>query len=238
MHYRYSMLIAGLLSLISCGPEKPPSDTKESTRQPDTVVISTPIKKDSVPETEASKTPEVNSKLTELLRHPLDIKAYKTKKRGANSSTIRRRPYFYKPDTIGIFYEYMMFERIKGYRETETFTGLRLKTYIYGTEIGWYENVEEEFIGIKSRLIDHDLGPLNLVNKTTDELSTLYAIDFPKQDSLVVAANEGDVLILHYRPDSSGIDRIDWFNLLRTNLSVQSTNDLPEALKNFEERVK
>ncbi len=171
-----------------------------------------------------------NRALVELFNKPLDLVDYKKKKRGSNSSPWTKRAYYYQPDSIGTYFNYFYFQQLMPRYSTEDlFEGLVVKTYIYGREIGNYENVSEELIGIKSKLEDLDLGSLNIVGLAQDDLLDRFNIS--PSENYIVKEHNGDLLIIHFENG-----KVNWFNYLRSNLDL-SNDPLPEELKYFEEVI-
>ncbi|MGL1889656.1 MAG: hypothetical protein OCD76_24290 [Reichenbachiella sp.] len=104
-----------------------------------------------------------NKRFLNLFNDPLDLATYK-KGNAANGSTRQGEPYLLKPDTVGTYYDYFWFKKLRReYSAQQSFSGLNIRTYIYGLEIGTFEEVAEELIGVKSRLEDPLLRKLNLV---------------------------------------------------------------------------
>ena len=174
--------------------------------------------------------------LIELFNRPLDFAAYKRMKQGAGSRVIDKQPYYFHPDTVGNYIEYFGFIRLRNkYPAAELLNNLVVKTYTYGTEISTYNDPGEELIGVKSKLADPDLELLDLVGKDTTYLSAQFGLHaLPGQD-LMVKEHEGNLLILHFDRDHSGVTKVDWFNYLKTTLTVHTPESLPDALKQFQE---
>ncbi len=166
-----------------------------------------------------------------LFNQPLDLKAYK-KGNGANSGARTAKPFYFKPDTIGTYYEYFWFHQLRHPYPSQSFEGLKIKSYIYGPEIGTYEEVEEALIGVKAKLKDHRLKHLNLVGKDRIYLTDNLGDNYLQLDDLMIYQHNGDLLICHLSADS-----IDWFHFIRTNLTLESGSDLPAELRYYEERL-
>lgn len=176
--------------------------------------------------------PEKESPLIRLLNHPLDLKEYKIKKRGANSSFISKAPWFYQPDTVGTYFSYFWFQQLRSkYPPEQLFNGLVIKTYIHGHKVGTYEDVVEDLTGIKSRLPDPDLKDLDLVGKDLQFLETTYGIRPNYKEEYIIEEHNGIILIIHINNQ-----KVQWFNYLRANLQLNH-EDIPEALLYFEEQV-
>lgn len=168
-----------------------------------------------------------------LFNRPFDLKAYK-KGNGANSGSRNGKPYLIKPDTVGTYYEYFWFYKLRArYPVQQSFDGLIIGTYIYGEEVGQYDKVDEELIYLKSKLEDPRLKhQLNLVGKSKVYLINQLGMNYLKFKDLIIYQYNRDLLILHISED-----KIDWFNYVRTNLKLESGTDLPEELKYYSERA-
>ena len=201
---------------------KQPEHDAEVVEKEDTVSIEKKIN---------SSTPSIDPKraaLIKLLENPLDLKAYKKKKRGANGTTREKRIYDFKPDTIGNYYTYFWFHELRRrFRaESKSADAVFIDTYILGEGIGTYDNVEEVLIGIKSRISDEDLGALNFVGKTVSELTAKY--EFKRSENFHFTEIKGDILLLHVADE-----KIDWFRYIRTKLSVKTLRDIPSELLQY-----
>jgi len=171
--------------------------------------------------------------LIDLFQDPLDLRTYKINKRGSNSSSIIRRPYFRYIDTVGHYFHYFWFH---SYRRDASVSNAQeaviLNTYIYGETIGQYEKVDEALISIKGMVNDPDLDRLNVVGLTRQGVHDQYGRADIRDQNLYVYEYMKDILILHFEND-----QVDWFNFLRTNLELTSLEDLPAELMYYNERV-
>jgi hypothetical protein len=171
-------------------------------------------------------------KLLSFFNQPLDLKAYK-KANGAHSGGRNVTPYLIKPDTIGTYFNYFYFRKLRDrYPTKQSFRGLVIGTYIYGEEIGYYEQVVEELISVKSRLEDRDLKKLNFVGKHKKDVVDLLGTDYLTSNELMIYQHHGDLLILQLEDD-----KILWFNYIRTKLHLESSDDLPKELQYFAESI-
>ena len=118
------------------------------------------------------------------------------------------------------------------YPTKQSFRGLVIGTYIYGEEIGYYEQVVEELISVKSRLEDRDLKKLNFVGKHKKDVVDLLGTDYLTSNELMIYQHHGDLLILQLEDD-----KILWFNYIRTKLHLESSDDLPKELQYFAESI-
>lgn len=210
-----------LLFMVSC--TQPQTSHHEGESEKDTVIHSVDEQAEGIPDKEQS--------LIDLFNHPLDLKKYKLKKRGANSSVITPQPYYYQPDTTGSYFSYFWFQQLRSqYPADQLFDGLVIKTFIYGEEIGTYKEVSEELIGIKSRLADPDLGGLDLVGKDMNFLESELGLTINFEEQYIIERHNSRILIIYV--DNQ---KVQWFNYLHT--SLQPNVEIPEALLYFEEQV-
>ncbi|MEQ8364350.1 MAG: hypothetical protein RH948_15860 [Cyclobacteriaceae bacterium] len=175
--------------------------------------------------------PQKKQALINVFNHPLYLKQYKQKKRGANSSAITQQPYYYRPDTTGSYFSYFWFQQLRSqYPAKQLFDGLVIKTFIYGEEIGTYEDASEELIGIKSMLADPDLGVLDLVGKDLLFLESELGLTINFKEQYIIERHNSFALIIYIENQKA-----QWFNYLHT--SLQPNVEIPEALLYFEEQV-
>lgn len=210
-----------MLLLILLMPSCSRQTAQDEERINDTLSI------DALTEVDSDKYPA----LIQLLNHPIDLQQYKLKKRGANSSAITQQPYYYQPDTVGTYFSYFWFQQLRDkYPPEQLFKGLVIKTYVYGSEIGTYEGVTEELIGIKSKLSDPDLGTLDLVGKDLSFLKTELGLGPNFKEHYIVERLNQVILIIKIENQ-----KVQWFNYLHT--SLQPKVEIPEALLYFDEQV-
>ena len=174
----------------------------------------------------------IRPQLIKLLKDPIDLKKYKKRKRGANSSTRMPNSYDYTPDTVGHHFYYFWFHELRRrYRsEAASTDAVVIKSYIYGKEIGWYSKVDEALIGLKCRIEDEDLGQLNLVGKDTDYLNETYGL--VQTQEFMLGAHQGLLLLLHINNE-----KVDWFRYRRTNLDINGLDDVPSELRQYGNRL-
>lgn len=185
-----------------------------------------------VTEIEAQSTSQ-NPALIQLFKDPLDLRSFKIKKRSANSGSRVRRSYFPKQDTIGYFYNYFWFHE---YRRRSAIRNphdaVIINTYIFGEEIGTYEDVEERLVSIKGMVRDPDLERLDLVGRSIIELDSLFGSPQFTTDKHYLYHMNNDLLILGLEEK-----KVAWFNFLRTNLSLETLENVPSELLYYNERM-
>jgi len=218
--FRIAPLLLLLFSSVSCqfSQEKDKNPTAENQETRDTLQVTA-----TIPQPDRRK-----EALHSLLQNPLDLKGYKQKKRGANGGASLPKSFDRKPDTVGHFYTYFWFHELRRrFRsESESTDATVVYSYIYGEEIGTYDAVEEELIGIKSRIEDDDLGKLNLVGKESVTLTEEYSLS--SSEDYLLGSSQGTILVLHI---SNGV--VDWFRYRKTTLTIISFEDIPSYLLQY-----
>lgn len=180
---------------------------------------------------------EKNIPLIHLYNETLDLVEYKKRKEGATNGIIQKKQYYYQPDSVGIYNRYLLFKQLLSkHREAELFNSIEIKTFIYGNTVGDYETVDEDLIGIKSKISDPHLQNMDFVGKNESYIEEYYGLELIKGSDFIIDEFDSDILILHFRTDSSGTRTVDWFNFLRTNLNIESSDYLPEELLYFNEK--
>ena len=219
-NFRIAPLLLLLFSSVACQflQEKEKNPTAESQEIKDTLQVTA-----AIPQPDRRK-----EALHSLLQNPLDLEGYKQKKRGANGGASLPKSFDGKPDTVGHYYTYFWFHELRRrFRsESESTDATVVYSYIYGEEIGTYDAVEEELIGIKSRIEDDDLGKLNLVGKESAILIDEYNLSI--SDDYLFGSFKGTILVLHL---SNGI--VDWFRYRKTTLAISSFEDVPPYLLQY-----
>ena len=235
-----SVLFSILLLSYACAPSSTDKEAASDnvSAKMDSIVL--PVKATTQPEDpEPEALPADNAEqlkppaLIHLFEDPIDLRTYKIKKRGANSSATRKRTYFHQPDTVGTHYKYFWFHN---YRRDPAITNahdaVMVNTYIYGDTITTYEEVNEALISIKGMVEDPDLGRLNVVGLTRPEVHERFGEAQITFKDLYVYEHRKDILILSFQED-----QVAWFNFVRTNLELASIEDLPPELKYHNERI-
>lgn len=161
--------------------------------------------------------------LIQLLNRPLEIKEFKKKAGGANGGPRHNLPFYYKPDTIGTYYEYFWFHALRRqYGENQSIDYLFVETYIYGEKIGLYNKVDEALISIKAKASHRSLGLIDLVGKLREDIEHLYGKAHWEHKGTHVYHHNKSFLILHYIES-----KVDWFRYIKTNLTLGEINKLP-----------
>lgn len=223
------ILTALMLSIAACCSPSTNKASKEiTTDRKEKETVATSNAGDTVKNDNASRLP--TRKIDSLLLEPFDLYAYKQKKRGSNSSGESRKSYFFKPDTVGMYYSYFLFHlptqkyighdpndptgtsRNSGGREITVFKpddedqnqyGDRNETLIEFTQ--WYN--------------DTDLPELAFVGWDVQEIKDKFgAPDFIKGNSYAYAF-KNRALLFHI---SQG--KVNWLKYVHANCPVKENS--------------
>lgn len=166
---------------------------------------------------------EKKGRISKLITNPINLKIFKTYAGSANGRVKNQLPFYYKPDTIGTYYEYFWFHALRRkFGENKSVHYLFVETYIYGDKVGHYTAVEETLISIKAKVSHYSLGSINLVGKSRNELEFLYGLPHFQYLKRDVYYHQNSFLILSYKDE-----KIDWFRYIKTNLSLEEADELP-----------
>lgn len=159
-----------------------------------------------------------------LLMNPIDLPAYKKKKRSANSGIAQAQVYFHKPQVDGAYYRYFWFHELRRkYGEQLAFDAVKIVVYKHG-EIDQYLDENEELISLTAKVKDPDLGFLDLVDKNKTALHDLYGKPDLIKSNNWIYKKANNVLVL-----TLSNEKVEWirFSRLKPELSLQ---DLPDDL--------
>lgn len=166
---------------------------------------------------------EKRGRVIKLITNPLNLKLFKTYAGSANGRVKKQLPFYYKPDTVGTYYEYFWFHALRRtFGENKSVDYLFIETYIYGDKIGQYTTVKEALISIRAKVSHNSLGTINLVGKSRNEMEFLYGLPHFKRLQKEVYYHQNSFLILSYRDE-----KIEWFRYIRTNLTLEQAEELP-----------
>ena len=160
-----------------------------------------------------------------LMENPIDIIEFKKTKISSNSGGGTKMNCFYKPNAEGLYYDYFLFyKKPPGVSESQMFNQLTLTVYKLG-EIGHYEDTNEILISVQSSLADPDLGKLDLVGKSPDEVLAIFNGPNLKKDGKLIIYSRNNVIVLDIFAG-----RVRSFRYAKLNFEMTNGNDLPEEL--------
>lgn len=236
----YRIVIPLLLGLTaSCSAPEPPEvsgekNTSPNAEAPTEIVTGT----DSNAITSPPHVPQ--RKVDTLLLHPFDLNTYKRKKRGANSSRGDRLPYYFKPDTAGIYYNYFLFhlptQRYIGHdpnakNVTSPSDGGR-EIVVFkpdDADQNMYNDPNEVLIEFTQWYNDTDLPELAFVGWTRNEITARFgAPDIVFQGSIAYVFGH-HTLLFHFRGD-----QVNWLKYAHTNAPANTSSAFQQL---FEKNV-
>ena len=160
-----------------------------------------------------------------MMTNPINIPSFKKRVGGAHSGGAKPQPYFYKPDTVGVYYHFWIFSKIKYDKTVKNhFNSLHLTTYIYG-KVKDYFNANEEFISLKANHSYHQIGKLNFVGQELEELEAMYGKPQLNYKGSSIYYYNKTFLILH-----NSDQKVDWFRYIRTYTTLDDIENLPSYL--------
>ncbi len=166
--------------------------------------------------------------LLSIMNQPIDLPEFKRRLRGANGSVSIAQPYFFKPDTVGNYYEYFWFHSLRPRHKDKAMDGLKVLTYIYGDSIGNYEDVSEQLIILKAKLNDHNLGLLDLVGTSIADIDVLFGIGYLKNKENIIFRHHKSLLIIHSKDEV-----VEWLKFVKTNGTIDTIEKIPDELLSY-----
>lgn len=185
--------------------------------------------------------PNNRERLNELLSNPIDLASYKAEYGKSNSGNANPEEVYFQPDTIGFYYQFMLFYKLRKMleshpSESDLFRDFRLITYKYGDNPGYFNDTNEELIAIECAMKNETLGELDFVGMGKVEFEEKYGVPDRINIMQAVYVFNQTVLSLHYvsTKDIPG-DRIkvDWFKLVQVNDKFVLDEALPVYLTEY-----
>lgn len=175
-----------------------------------------------------------NQALVELLENPIDLVAYKKEWGTSNSSPSGlKEELFEVPDTVGMLYSYMLFNKLGRAlpdhpSETDLFKGFEIMTYKYGTKGGDFYDTNEELIMIKCSLNNTTLEDLNWYGKSDIEIMDIYGVPQHNQDDCLIYTYQNKTITAHLTND-----QVDWYKYVRLNKDIDLSSEIPGILLDY-----
>lgn len=166
--------------------------------------------------------------LEALLRPSIDLPRLKRRKDASRSGRVSPEACFYEPDVKGFYYEYMVSPGPQADTEVKRFTGVHLIVYRHGREISDVFDASEKLIAVKSRLSDPDLGDMDLVGVSADEVRARYGAPFSVIGEVLVYYDDHRALSLDI---SDG--KVAWLKYVRLDRAVSGPSRVPACLTAF-----
>lgn len=166
--------------------------------------------------------------LFSFMNRPIKLKEYKKSQGQSNSGIWGHKPYFYRPDTVGTYYRYFLFQKFFRKHGNKSVNGLVIGTYVYGKTIGDYNKVEEELMSIKAKYNEPKLH-FDLVGYTKDQVVELFGKGENRDTQNLVYFHDHSILILHFEQE-----KVAWFRYLRIKDPINVVKDVPNELFEYE----
>jgi hypothetical protein len=176
---------------------------------------------ENIPDITTTDNPVQLDNLKAYLNKPLDFTMFRSVKGyNYNSGAYTPKNNYFKPDTVGFYYRFFLFQKPKNYDSDnwiEKFheDGIRILTYMFGDKID--ESSEMEIIEIKSRVADSALMESNFVDKGQNEIINEFGNNYFTFDSTINYYIENKLLVLMIDKN-----RVREFRYMKTNCSVDT----------------
>ena len=227
-----------LILIVGCNGESNKVESikieKEASVQLDTMLIDSTIMVEEV------LSPE-RIKLEELLNNPLDLENYKTEYGTSNNGAAATRDLYYQPDTMGFYYRYMLFHKLRNVlvshpSESDLFYKFQIVVYKFGETVGDFYDANEELIAIECAMENETLGDLNLYGMENVEVEQKFGEPDRVEEMQSFYVNDNAVLSLHYTLMSDSMNeriKVDWFKLVHINSTFSLNKKIPDYLLNY-----
>ncbi|MFT6503478.1 MAG: hypothetical protein ACJASQ_003615 [Crocinitomicaceae bacterium] len=219
------VISASLLALFSCEQQE---NEKKSSSTNDTIINEDTLKpvleKDTIPIVQYGK-------MDSLLLHPFDLPAFKRKKRGANSSGGGlKQAYYFRPDTVGMYYRYFLFggstkaylgkrkSNLVRHRNPVEITVYKVKDDDWNS----YNDPNEYLIQLEAIYNDFDLPELAFIGWTRSEIAKNFGAPFYTKNNCMVYSKDNHVILFHFLGN-----RVDWLKYTNLNSNLEKDSELP-----------
>lgn len=161
-----------------------------------------------------------------LIESPKDILLYKQRKQGANNGSARAYPHYYKPDSIGFYYKFLLFHPMPtNIHGADWFDGLRVVVYRYGKTIGHYTKDDDVFISLKAKIREPELREFNLVGNSKANIEAFLGENYLIKSDCIVYSSSNKTLVIKLE---HGI--VSWFKYTILNFEITNIEEIPEDL--------
>ena len=175
--------------------------------------------------------PQTNKTVDDLLTKPFDLQKFKKIKGESNSGGATKKSYYFKPDTVGMYYGFMLFKPLYGYigetpsKDIFLENGLEIITYKpFGKYKDKYIDPTETLIEVIARFNDNDLPELAFVGLDTVKIKKKLGDNFLRKDSCFIYTKDKNALTLKVKGRT-----VEWLKYTRLNISL-TTNNIPSGL--------
>ncbi|NOQ74125.1 MAG: hypothetical protein GQ574_19110 [Crocinitomix sp.] len=180
--------------------------------------------------------------LIDLLANPIDLENYKAEYGTSNSGNAIQEESYFQPDTVGFYYQYMLFHKLRNLleshpSESDLFQNFRIITYKYGETVGNFYDTNEEFIAIECAMKNETLGELDLVGMELNEVEDKFGVpdrigtmqSFYFANQTVLALNFGAAI-----DSQNNRSEVTWFKIVHVNEAFNLDDPIPTYLLNYE----
>ncbi len=177
-------------------------------------------------------------RLNALLANPLNLQNYKAEYGTSNSGSATKQDFFFKPDTVGFYYQYMLFYQLLNIlkshpSESDLFHEFRIIVYKYGEDVGSFYASNEELIGIECAIKNETLGELDLVGMERNEVIERFGHpDRVEKEQAIYLFNQ-TVLALYYDSlldSTTNQSKVLGLKLVRVNERFDLEATIPDYL--------
>ncbi len=228
-------LVYSLLALVlfACSTGETPEATPAvDTIAVDTIAVALPADTATLPEPIAVDSATLA--FQQFMENPLNLVDYKNAKMGSNSSVAQNNAHYFRPDSVGFYYRYMLFTPYQRPKVSQRIdegdlfhNGVNIITYMYGKVVGRFHDHNEMLISFRSRYNDSDLGQADLVGKSREDI-----IDLLGEPPI----EEGTLLIYHYNNNALALSMEDGnvvqFKYVKLNQPLTPDN-IPEVVTTY-----
>lgn len=235
MNIVWSLLLLSII--VSCGSENNDTDINEKLDL-DSTEMDVLIEKSNDLENVAEHISVERERLNAILAAPLNLKNYKAEYGTSNSGSATKQDFFFKPDTVGFYYRYMMFHQLRNIlnshpSESDLFHKFRIIVYKYGTDVGGFYADNEELIGIECAIKNETLGELDLVGLERSEVEKKFGNPDRVEKKQTFYLSNQTVLSLYYDSLLDSVNtqsKVLGLKLVRVNASFDLEGEIPDYL--------
>ena len=174
---------------------------------------------------------QTNKTTDDLLTNPFDLQKLKKAKGQSNSGGWTKKPYYFKPDTVGMYYCFTLWQSYNGYYgenkndKVHLEDGLVIITYKpLGKYKDNYFDPTETLIEVILRYNDYDLPELAFVGLDTVKIKNKLGDNFLRKDNCFIYSKGKKVLTVKIKGRI-----VEWLKWTRLNLSLTADN-IPNGL--------
>ena len=174
---------------------------------------------------------QVDTNTDSFLKKPFDLQKFKKARGQSNSGGATRMPYYYKPETKGMYYHFFLFNCLCGYigetpnENIHLENGLNIITYKpFGKYKDSYFDPTEILIEVVARFNDKHLPELAFVGLDTVKIKKKLGDDFFRKSNCFIYSKDKRVLVLKIK--AGRVECLKW-SRLKTSINA---NNIPKEL--------